>query len=48
MSYEPPNTVIVDDSSKFVQFLYNDRRDLRTNREVLAIMLAFVLVEMMQ
>ena len=42
MNYEPPNTVIVDDSSEFVQFLYNDRRDLRNSHEVLAIMLAFV------
>jgi hypothetical protein len=48
MNYEPPNTVIVDDSNEFVQFLYNDRKDLRTNHEVLAIMLAFVLVDMMQ
>ena len=48
MNYKPPNTVIVDDSSEFVQFLYNDRKDLRTSHEVLAIMLAFVLVEMMQ
>jgi hypothetical protein len=48
MTYEPPNTVIVDDSSEFVQFLYNDRKHLRTRHEVLAIMLAFVLVEMMQ
>ena len=46
MNYEPPNTV--DDSSQFVQFLYNDRKHLRTSHEVLAIMLAFVLVEMMQ
>jgi hypothetical protein len=38
----------VDDSSEFVQFLYNDRKDLRTSHEVLAMMLAFVLVEMMQ
>ena len=48
MNYEPPNTVIVNDSSEFVQFLYNDRKHLRTRHEVLAIMLAFVLVEMMQ
>jgi hypothetical protein len=48
MNYEPPNTVIVDDSSEFVQFLYNDRKHLRTRHEVLAIMLAFVLVEMIQ
>jgi hypothetical protein len=48
MNYEPPNTVIVDDSNEFVQFLYNDGKDLRTNHEVLAIMLAFVLVDMMQ
>jgi hypothetical protein len=47
MNYEPPNTVIVNDSSEFVQFLYNDRKDVRTRHEVLAIMLAFVLVEMM-
>jgi hypothetical protein len=48
MTYGPPNTVIVNDSSEFVHFLYNDRKDLRTSHEVLAIMLAFVLVEMMQ
>jgi hypothetical protein len=48
MTYEPPDTVIVDDSCEFVQFLYNDRKDLRTSHEVLSIMLAFVLVEMMQ
>ena len=47
MTYEPQNTVIVDDSSEFVQFLYNEK-DLRTSHEVLAVMLAFVLVEMMQ
>ena len=35
MSYEPPNTVIVDDSSEFDQFLYNDRKDLRTGHQVL-------------
>lgn len=48
MNYEAPNTVIVNDSSEFVQFLYSDRKDVRTRHEVLAIMLAFVLVEMMQ
>jgi hypothetical protein len=40
MRYEPSNTVIVDDSNEFVQFLYNDTKDLRTSHEVLAIMLA--------
>jgi hypothetical protein len=42
MTYESPNTVIADDSSEFVQFLYKDRKNLRTSHEVLAIMLAFV------
>ncbi len=48
MSYEPPNTVVVDDFSEFLQFLYNDRKHHRTRHEVLAIMFAFVLVEMMR
>jgi hypothetical protein len=41
MNYEPPN-IIVDDSSKFVQILYNDRKHLRTRHEVLAIMTASI------
>ncbi len=35
MTYEVPDTVIIDDSNEFVQYLYNDRKDLRTRHEVL-------------
>jgi hypothetical protein len=48
LSYAYPNTVIVDVSREFVQYMYSYRNDLRTRHEVLAIMLTFVLVEMMQ
>ena len=48
MVYEAPNTVIIDDSNEFVQYLYNDKKDLRTRHEVLAIMIGFVLEEMTQ
>jgi hypothetical protein len=46
MMYEVPNTVIIDDSNEFEQYLYNDKEDLQTRHEVLAIMLGFLLEEM--
>jgi hypothetical protein len=45
MTYEAPNTVIIDDSNEFVQYLYNDKEDIQTRHEVLAIMLGFLLEE---
>ena len=45
MRYEPPNTIVVDDSSEYVQYLYNNKKkELRTTHEILAIMLAFEVV----
>jgi hypothetical protein len=41
MMYEAPNTIIIDDSNEFVQYLYNDKED-QTRHEVLAIMLGFL------
>ena len=26
MRYEPPNTIVVDDSSEYVQYLYNNKK----------------------
>ena len=46
MTYEAPNTIIIDDSNEFVQYLYNDKEDLQGRREVLAIMLGFLLENM--
>jgi hypothetical protein len=46
MMYEAPNTVNIDDSNEFVQYLYNDKDDLQTRHEVLAIMLGFLLESM--
>jgi hypothetical protein len=46
MMYEAPNTIIIDDSNEFVQYLYNDMEDLQTRHEVLAIMLGFLLENM--
>jgi hypothetical protein len=46
MMYEAPNTIIIDDSNEFVQYLYNDNEDLQTRHEVLAIMLGFLLENM--
>jgi hypothetical protein len=48
MMYEAPNTVIIDDSNEFVQYLYNDKEDPQTRHEVLAIMLGFLLESMTQ
>jgi hypothetical protein len=42
MMYEAPNTVIIDDSNEFVQYLYNDKEDVQGRHEVLAIMLGFL------
>jgi hypothetical protein len=42
MMYEAPNTIIIDDSNEFVQYLYNDKEDLQGRHEVLAIMLGFL------
>ena len=33
MRYELPNTVIIDDSNEFVQYLYNNCENLRTRHE---------------
>ena len=33
MRYELPNTVIIDDSNEFVQYLYNNCKNLRTRHE---------------
>jgi hypothetical protein len=46
MMYEAPNTIIIDDSNEFVQYLYNEKEDLQTRHEVLAIMLGFLLENM--
>jgi hypothetical protein len=46
MMYEAPNTIIIDDSNEYVQYLYNNKEDLQTRHEVLAIMLGFLLEEM--
>jgi hypothetical protein len=46
MTYEAPNTIIMDDSNEFVQYLYNDKEDLQGRHEVLAIMYAFLLENM--
>ena len=43
MMYKAANTIIIDDSNEFVPYLYNDKEDLETRHEVLAIMLAFLL-----
>jgi hypothetical protein len=48
MMYEAPNTIIIDDSNEFVQYLYNDKEDLKTRHGVLAIMLGFLLEQMTQ
>jgi hypothetical protein len=46
MRYEPPNTFVIDDSSEYVQYLYNnEKKELRTTHEILAIMLAFEVEE---
>ena len=42
MTYESPNTIIIDDSNEFVQYLYNNKEDLQGRHEVLAIMLGFL------
>ena len=42
MMYEAPNTIIIDDSNEYVQYLYNDKEDLEARHEVLAIMLGFL------
>jgi hypothetical protein len=46
MMYEAPNAIIIDDSNEYVQYLYNDKEDLQTRHEVLAIMLGFLLENM--
>jgi hypothetical protein len=46
MMYEAPNTIIIDDSNEFVQYLYSDKEDVQTRHEVLAIMLGFLLEKM--
>jgi hypothetical protein len=46
MMYKAPNTIVIDDSNEFVQYLYDDKEDLQTRHEVLAIMLGFLLENM--
>ena len=45
MIYEPPSTVIIDDSDEYIQYLYNNNNNNKTNHiqtihELLAIMIA--------
>jgi hypothetical protein len=44
--YEPPNTVVVDDSSYAVQYLYDNMKELRTAHKILAGLLAFAVEDM--
>lgn len=44
--YEPPNTVVIDDSSYSVQYLYDNMKELRTAHKILAALLAFAVEDM--
>jgi hypothetical protein len=44
--YEPPNTVVIDDSSDAVQYLYDNMKELRTAHKILAALLAFAVEDM--
>lgn len=46
MRYEPPNTFIIDDTSEYVQYIFDNTKSLQARHGMLATMLAFTLVEM--
>jgi hypothetical protein len=44
--YKPPNTVVIDDSSDAVQYLYENMKEPRTAHKILAALLAFAVEDM--
>ena len=44
--YEPPNTVVIDDSNDTVQYLYDSMKELRTAHKILAALLEFAVEDM--
>jgi hypothetical protein len=44
--YEPPNAVVIDDSSDAVQYLYENMKEPRTALKILAALLAFAVEDM--